>query len=99
MTVIENLIEERKPTASLDGGDYLSSLLSDIDNKDVSAIKDILMTLLLAGSDSTQNTISWAMYELTRQPQWITRLRNELPYDASGGFKVPSVSELEVCDL
>ena len=44
------------------------------------------MTLLLAGSDSTQNTISWAMYELTRQPQWITRLPNELPYDASGGF-------------
>ena len=41
MAVIENLIEERKPTANLDGGDYLSSLLSDIDNKDVSAIKTL----------------------------------------------------------
>jgi len=36
-----------------------------------------LMTMLLAGEDTTANTLAWAVHELFDQPQWMANLRTE----------------------
>ncbi|KAF8994556.1 cytochrome P450 [Cyathus striatus] len=80
LKVVDDLMHARaSETADYAGeSDYLNTLLAGHDETDVDAMKDTLMTLLLAGRDSTQATISWAIYELTRKPEWISALRKEI---------------------
>ena len=68
--------------------DFLSALLLGSKTQNITHARDILMTLLFAGRDSTQNAILWALYELTRHPSWISSMRQELearpPCEADG---------------
>ena len=41
-----------------------------------SAIRDQLITLLIAGHETTAIASSWALYELCRHPAWLERLRD-----------------------
>ena len=41
-------------------------------------IIDEVTNLVFAGTDSTGNTLSYLFYELSNQPQWQLRLREEL---------------------
>lgn len=41
-------------------------------------ISDEVMTLLLAGHETTSNGLSWTTYLLAKNPKWITKLHNEL---------------------
>ena len=66
--IVDDIIYTRKiagPTVSGEETDYLSALLANTEKKDHSFIRDILVTLLFAGRESTQNTINWMMYEIT----------------------------------
>ncbi|KAF7790412.1 hypothetical protein EIP86_001367 [Pleurotus ostreatoroseus] len=75
---------------------YVSTLLADEPTQNISLVRDTLITLLFAGRESTQNTISWMMYEVTRQPEWISLLRDEAEYQAArSGTFIPSYSELQ----
>ncbi|KAK0224317.1 cytochrome P450, partial [Armillaria fumosa] len=87
LVVIEALIAERLSLVAsreTNQQDYLDTLLQDRSDAEMSAIRDTLMTLLLAGRDSTHNTLSWALYELLRAPHWIRRLREESSNLGSG---------------
>ncbi|OSD02319.1 cytochrome P450 [Trametes coccinea BRFM310] len=55
--------------------DWLSELLVRID--DPAAIEDLLVVLLFAGADNTQNSFAWSLYSLMAAPQWLERLRAE----------------------
>jgi len=65
-----------------DRGDVLSILLLARDD-DGSAltdreVRDEVMTLLLAGHETTANTLSWTWYELGRNPAALAQLEAEL---------------------
>ncbi|THG97540.1 hypothetical protein EW026_g4471 [Hermanssonia centrifuga] len=57
--------------------DFLTSLIQGHFEENPVFLRNIMVTLLFGGRDNTQNSISWAMYELSRHPQWLTRMRKE----------------------
>ena len=66
--IVDDIISSRK-TGTTARSDFLSSLLDDSQINDMSSIRDTLLVLLLAGRESTQNTISWMMYAITQNIQ------------------------------
>jgi cytochrome P450 len=65
------------------------SLLLDARDEDGEALTDEelrneLLTLVLAGHETTANTIAWAFERLLRHPEAYDRLRDEVRSDASG---------------
>jgi len=80
--VVYRLIAEGRARAT-DRGDVLSMLILARDEDDGSAltdrqIRDEVMTLLLAGHETTANTLIWTWYELGRNPAVLARLETEL---------------------
>jgi cytochrome P450 len=41
-------------------------------------LRDDLMTLLIAGHESTAAVLTWTMHELVQKPQYLQRLREEV---------------------
>ncbi|KAI0759034.1 cytochrome P450 [Fomes fomentarius] len=68
--------------------DFLSVLLQDLTFDDPILIRDILVTLLFAGCDNTQNALAWGLYALIEAPQWIDCLREEVKKNGKGGSEV-----------
>jgi len=80
--VVYRLITEGRALGS-DRGDVLSMLLLARDEDDGSAmsdrqIRDEVMTLLLAGHETTANTLTWTWFELGRHPAVYERLEAEV---------------------
>ncbi|MDG4830588.1 cytochrome P450 [Solwaraspora sp. WMMD1047] len=71
--------EDRGPTAP---DDLLTSLLAVRDDNgdalSVRAIRDQVMTLLVAGSETTGAVLAWALYEIFRNPRIEDTVRREL---------------------
>ncbi|KAH6980566.1 cytochrome P450 [Ilyonectria destructans] len=55
---------------------FLDALASR--TKDRKVLRDQIVSVLLAGRDTTASTLSWAMYELGRRPEVVRRLRAEI---------------------
>ncbi|KAL7807645.1 cytochrome P450 [Trichoderma gracile] len=58
--------------------------------RDPKVLRDQILAVLLAGRDTTAATMSWAIYELSRHPHAVRRLRTEIldtvgPYDSDDG--------------
>ena len=68
--------------ANIDKGDVLSMLLlaRDEDGTGLSdaQVRDEVMTLLLAGHETTANTFTWTWYELGRNPAALAKLEEEI---------------------
>ena len=96
--VAEGVIRERRRAADgEDRGDLLSMLLSARDEEtgegmDDRQLRDEVMTLLLAGHETTANALSWTWYLLGEHPEAEERLRAEL----SGvlGVRLPTVEDV-----
>ena len=69
-STIDDPAEERS-------ADFLSSLLREPAYSDPILIRDIIVVLLFAGRDNTQNSLAWALHALMKAPQWVTRMRIE----------------------
>ncbi len=80
-SVVYRMIADGR-AANRDKGDVLSMLLlaRDEDGTGLSdkQVRDEAMTLLLAGHETTANTLTWTWYELGRNPAAVTRLEEEL---------------------
>ena len=66
-----------------DRGDVLSMLLLARDEQDGTGftdkqVRDEVMTLLLAGHETTANALTWASYELGRNPAALARMEQEI---------------------
>lgn len=76
------IAEHRRAPDLEERGDILSMLLlaRDEDGKPLSdeELRDELMTLLLAGHETTASSLSWAFEQLTQKPQMLERLTEEL---------------------
>ncbi|KAJ1438585.1 cytochrome P450 [Ochromonadaceae sp. CCMP2298] len=59
-----------------------------------------IKTLYLAGSETTSNAISWAVFLLTQHPQWWEKLRLEAaPFFASAASKSHADLYASICEL
>jgi cytochrome P450 len=87
--VVQRLIEEHKETG-LDAGDVLSSLLAT--GMDDRQVRDEVMTLVLAGHETTANALTWAWLLLARNVGPAERVRAEL--DAVAGGRDLAVADL-----
>jgi cytochrome P450 len=78
--LVDNIIGERRATASDDRGDVVSALLAASDEPGgltAGEVHDHVMTLLLAGHETTASTLSWALYLLGEHPLVQRRLQAE----------------------
>ena len=76
-------IRERRARAAEDGHDDILSLLlaaRDEDGKGLTdeELRDELMTLLLAGHETTASALSWTLERLVRHPEILDRLEAEI---------------------
>ncbi len=65
--IIHTFIAQRR-TANMDRSDFLSMLLSGGAMAD-RQVRDELMTIFVAGHDTTANGLTWALYLLARHPE------------------------------
>jgi cytochrome P450 len=101
--VLQQLIDERR-TAGGGGSDFLSLLLGardDDDGKGLSdrQIRDEVMTMFLAGHETTANALAWTWYLLGQQRDIQQRVRQEASRVL--GSREPSagdVSHLTFCE-
>jgi cytochrome P450 len=93
--VVYRLIDERRRSA-VEGGDVLSTLLSVRDEAGEPMsdrqIRDEVVTLLVAGHESTGATLSWLLYLLSRYPMVAARVKAELA-EVLGG-RTPTFQDL-----
>jgi cytochrome P450 len=79
--VILRIIRERRESKA-DTGDLLSMLLAAQEEgtgegMSDAQVRDEVMTIFLAGHETTANALSWALYLLARHPESYRRLRDE----------------------
>lgn len=92
--LLNTIIRDRGRTeVDGDGMDYLSSLLQDHPRSvDKQRVRDEMMTILLAGNDTTATVMSFAWYLIACHPEVEARLHDELASVLSG--KPPTAGDL-----
>jgi cytochrome P450 len=95
-SVVYRLIAEGRARGT-DKGDVLSILLLARDDEDGSGltdrqVRDEVMTLLLAGHETTANALTWTWYELAKHPAVLATLVAEL--DAKLGKRRVTLEDL-----
>jgi cytochrome P450 len=89
VTKLVGAARERRGGAAREPADLLESMLEGADHGDFSdrEIAANVLTLLLAGEDTTANTMAWALYLLARHPRererWAAEARSVLGDSAS----------------
>jgi len=81
--LIAEEMAERRAAEDLEERDDVLSMLIQARHEDGSPmsdaeIRDELLTLLVAGHETTATALSWAMERLTRHPEKLERLRDEV---------------------
>lgn len=94
--VVQGIIDERRQH-NADSGDLLSMLLLARDEQTGEGmndrqLRDEVMTLLLAGHETTANALTWMWYLLSQHPDVEARLHTEL--DKVLGGNIPTVDHL-----
>jgi cytochrome P450 len=96
--IVDVLVAERKTAPRPDGDDVLSRLIvstgAEADPRvGRQRMRDELVTLLLAGHETTASTLGWTLYLLDRHPEVLARLRAEVA-DVIGD-RTPGFADLE----
>ncbi|MFG1955427.1 cytochrome P450 [Micromonospora sp. NPDC048830] len=94
--IIYRILHERRRDGG-DSHDLLSMLLAARDEETGEGmpdkqLRDEIATLLLGGYETTSNQLSWAWYELSRNPEIEARLHDEL--DRVLGGRRPTVADV-----
>lgn len=93
--LVYRIIEQRR-TLKEEATDLLTMLLRARDEHgqgmDDAQLRDEALTLLLAGHETTANGLSWTLYLLSRSPEVLARLREELRSVLGG--RSPSTADL-----
>ncbi|MEQ2278343.1 hypothetical protein XENORESO_016513, partial [Xenotaenia resolanae] len=93
--LVNNKIEEIQRDVDLDKnveGAYLTQLVLS-EQMTITEILGSITELLLAGVDTTSNTISWSLYHLAKEPQIQEQLYQEV-IRACPGDKVPTSDDI-----
>jgi hypothetical protein len=94
--LIFELIDERRQDQA-DRDDVLSMLLAarheDGSPMSPRELRDELMTLLVAGHETTASELAWAFERLAREPAVVARLVDEIDADAGDAYLTATVQE------
>jgi cytochrome P450 len=93
-----DLIEERRASANGDGRSDVLSMLLDARHEDGSPmskqeLRDELMTLLVAGHETTASELSWTFERLARAPRVVKRLTDEIDAGDDDAYLTATVQE------
>ena len=94
--LVARFLAERR-SGKREGGDLLSMLLAARDPETGEGmsdrqLRDEILTIFLAGHETTANALTWTWYLLARHPQVEARLHDEL--DAVLGGRLPGFADL-----
>ena len=93
--IVYGIIQERRESGM--GGDLLSDLLraQDIDGSFMTdqQLRDEVMTMLLAGHETTALALSWAWFLLASHPETQAKLQEEVDRILNG--RLPSAADVE----
>ena len=93
--IVLGIIRQRR-AAKIETGDCLSMLLAaqDMDGSQMTndQLRDEVMTLFIAGHETTAAALTWAWYLLAKNPAALGRLRAEL--DQVLGTRLPEFSDI-----
>jgi cytochrome P450 len=102
-TILLEMIDERR-RSGIDRGDFLSLLINARDEDDGSAmsnaqLRDEVMTMFLAGHETTANALTWTCYLLGQDPAIQQQLHDEAA-DLLGGRRptAADVAHLPLCE-
>jgi cytochrome P450 len=79
--LVDDIIEQRRTTSPADGADVVSALLAGSaapGGLTAAEVHDHVITLLMAGHETTANALTWTLYLLDRHPEVQDRLRAEV---------------------
>lgn len=71
--VVYDLIEKKQGSSSM-----LSKLIQSNDKMGVQQLRDEIMTLMMAGHETTSNTLTWCLYLLSQNPDKLALLKEEV---------------------
>lgn len=93
--IVYDIIEERREHPQRERDDLLDMLLTarydDGSPMPVKQVRDEVMSLLVAGHETTANTLSWTWYLLAQNPDAVAELEAEIDTVLAG--RVPNVSD------
>lgn len=93
--IVYTIIDERRAAAGDMPDDLLTMLLEarydDGSPMPIRQVRDEVMSLLVAGHETTANTLSWTWYLLDRNSDALARLEEEI--DRTMGGRVPKVED------
>lgn len=93
--ILQRFIDERRQSGE-DRGDLLSMLLAAQDDDGSSMtdkqLRDELMTIFLAGHETTAMNLSWTWYLLSQHPEVVANLKAEV--DTVLGDRPPTMADL-----
>ena len=84
--------ELEKKSTSEEGYTFLHALAAF--TRDPKVLRDQITAVLLAGRDTTAMTLSWMFYELSRRPEIVTKLRQEIS-QCVGMDRPPTYADLK----
>ena len=96
-SIIYRIINERRRNGQ-DTGDLLSMLLTAQDDEGDGGrmtdlqLRDEVITIFLAGHETTANTLTWTWHLLSEHPEIESRLHHELDHELAG--RLPAVEDL-----
>jgi cytochrome P450 len=96
-SIIYRIINERRRSGE-DTGDLLSMLLTAQDDEGDGGgmtdlqLRDEVITIFLAGHETTANTLTWTWHLLSEHPEIESRLHHELDHELAG--RLPTVEDL-----
>jgi cytochrome P450 len=95
--LIFELIDERRRDGS--GGDDVLAMLLEARHEDGSPmdqqeLRDELMTLLVAGHETTASALAWAFSRLPRHPHVVARLVDEISSDNGDAYLTATIQEV-----
>ena len=89
---------ERRREGGEEGNDILAALLpathEDGTPMSDTEIRDELMTMLVAGHETTATSLSWALERLARHPEALARLVEEIDTEGGDEYLTATIREL-----
>ncbi|XP_021839707.2 cytochrome P450 76AD1-like [Spinacia oleracea] len=102
IAVFQNIIQERQKIRSTNAkqtNDILDTLLNLHDENELSMgeINHLLVDIFDAGTDTTASTLEWAMAELVKNPEMMTKVQNEI--EQAIGKDCATIQESDIAKL
>jgi cytochrome P450 len=100
--LVRELIAARRREGTAGREDILSMLLEARDEAGGAMtddqLRDEMLTLLLAGHETTATTLAWTLHHLLEHPEWLARLRAELREVGGGSVQPDHIDRLVLLD-